>query len=277
MDSQKFTYTLQEIVEFPTITTVLNWNNSAIPTEQSEEKFKGYVNKSWYLFSPDNKTRRFWVTVWDSWYFELFIILTIILNSILLGVYDYQNPGNTSIRNKIVDYFEPVFIITFTVEAILKIIAKGFVLDKYTYLKDSWNILDFIVVLTSLLSLIPSMTNISVIRTFRLFRPLRSFTSLPAMKSIISTIMASLTKLGEIMLVAVIFFYIFSVLGVNLWAGAIHYRCYTTPEPVNGEWVLYPNYTRTWGDLKCPEGSHCGSLIEQYDNNPETLNLGNYR
>jgi hypothetical protein len=162
----------------------------------------------------------------------------------MLGIYDYENPKSNSFRNKIVLYAEPLFTVVFTLEAVMKVIAQGFILDKNTYLRLAWNWLDFVVVLTSLLSLIPSITNISVIRTFRLFRPLRSFTSLPAMKAIISTMIRSLTKLGEIMVVAIIFFYIFSVLGVILWAGKIHYRCYITPEPVNGDWVLYPDYTR---------------------------------
>jgi len=100
----------------------------------------------------------------------------------------------------------------------------GFVFGKGTYLKDPWNWLDFIVVVTSWLSVLPSMANVSVIRTFRLFRPLRSFSSFPAMKSIITTLLRSTTKLGEIMILAFLFFYIFSILGLALWNGDIHQR-----------------------------------------------------
>ena len=272
MDSQKFTYTLEETTEFPAIDEILGKQKHYV-TLTEEEKFKGYNNDSWYIFPPTNKIRKFWITVADSWYFELFIIIVIIINSLLLGVYDYENPGKGSIRNQIVENSEPVFIVIFTCEWIIKIIAQGFILDKFTYLRDAWNVLDFFVVLTSLLSVIPSMTNVSVIRTFRLFRPLRSFTSLPAMKSIVSTIISSMGKLGEIMIVAVIFFYIFSILGVTLWSGSIHKRWYTTPEPVNGEWVLYPNYTRNCDSQACPDGSYWGSLLDQYKDHPETLNL----
>jgi hypothetical protein len=123
--------------------------------------------------------------------------------------------------------------------------AMGFVIGEGTYLKDHWNWLDFSVVVTSWLSLVPSMGNISVIRTFRLFRPLRSFSSMPALKAIISTLIASLTKLGEIMIVAILFFYIFSVLGLSLWAGEIHYRCYETAQPVNGNWTVIETDTRS--------------------------------
>jgi len=34
----------------------------------------------------------------------------------------------------------------YTVEGIIKILARGFVLTQFTYLRDAWNWLDFIVV-----------------------------------------------------------------------------------------------------------------------------------
>lgn len=38
------------------------------------------------------------------------------------------------------------FLIIYTIELILKVIALGFVMEKNSYLRDPWNILDFIVV-----------------------------------------------------------------------------------------------------------------------------------
>ena len=230
------------------------------------------LTKHYGYFRPAHPVRKFWrkLILWS--YFEAFIIALIILNSLLLGIYDYENPKSKSPRNQIVNYAEPFFIAAFTSEAIMKIIALGFVLDKGTYLREAWNWLDFLVVLTSLLSLTPSMTNVSIIRTFRLFRPLRSFTALPAMKSIISTMVASLTKLGEIMIVAVIFFYIFSILGVSLWAGDIHYRWRETPAPVDGDWAVISEDTRLCGARKWQVG-YWGSLVEQFHRHPGTLDL----
>lgn len=42
---------------------------------------------------------------------------------------------------------EWVFLGIFTVEMLMRIVAQGFVLEKMTYLRDPWNILDFTVVL----------------------------------------------------------------------------------------------------------------------------------
>ena len=69
----------------------------------------------------------------------------------------------------------------------------GFVLDKGSYLRDPWNWLDFMVVVSSLLTEIPAMKSFSGMRTFRLMRPLRSLTTLPSMKILISTLLQSVT------------------------------------------------------------------------------------
>jgi len=162
----------------------------------------------------------------------------------MLAIFDYENPNKSSFRNDLVKYAEPFFIFAFTIEAILKIIAFGFVIDKNTYLRDPWNWLDFIVVVTSLLTLVPNMANVSVIRTFRLFRPLRSFTSLPSMRTLISTIMSSLAQLSEILVFSCIVFFIFSILGVALWTGDVHFRCRLTENPVGGDWQVVPGDTQ---------------------------------
>ena len=113
----------------------------------------------------------------------------------------------------------------------------GFILGSNAYLSDAWNWLDFTVVVTSLLGELPSMQNMSGLRTFRLFRPLRSLTTMPSMKLLIGTLLSSVSQLGGIMGLAIFFFMIFAILGVSLWDGRIHYRCYTTQDPLpDGSW-----------------------------------------
>lgn len=149
----------------------------------------------------------------------------ILFNSLLLGIKDYTDKDNTSERNKFVDSFEPFFMYTFTLEAIIKIVAFGFMMGKNSYLSVGWNWLDFIVVVTSLLNEIPSMRSMSVLRTFRLFRPLRTLTTLPSMRILVGTLMSSVVALGGILGLALFFFLIFAILGISLWSGSINYRC----------------------------------------------------
>lgn len=215
-----------------------------------------FVNKSLFLLSKDNFIRKACIKLilWKP--FDWFIISLIVINSLMLGMMDYTDTENKSWRNKIVDRTEPIFITLFTLECVVKVIAMGFILGKGTYLRDTWNWLDFVVVITSLLSLLPSFSNYSGIRTFRLFRPLRSLTSLGSMKLLIGTLLSSVVGLGEIMIFAFFFLLIFAILGISLWAGEIHYRCRTTPEPINGDWTVAPDDFTTCGDRQCPAGTY---------------------
>ena len=47
-----------------------------------------------------------------------------------------------------------IFTSIYTIEIILKVIARGFILDKFSFLRDTWNWLDFVVVILALVTLI---------------------------------------------------------------------------------------------------------------------------
>jgi len=68
-----------------------------------------------------------------------------------------------------------MFLGIYTIEMVLKIIALGFFMRPFSYLRESWNILDFCVVVLGLFSLfIPGADNISAIKVIRILRPLRT-------------------------------------------------------------------------------------------------------
>jgi len=162
----------------------------------------------------------------------------IIANSVLLGMMDYTDYENKSWRNRTVQTSEKFFTVIFTLEAMTKIIGMGFITAKGCYLRNAWNWLDFIAVITSLLEVLPSMSNISGLRTFRLFRPLRNLTTVPSMRTLVGTLLQSMAQLGGILSLAIFFFLIFAILGVNLWAGKIHTRCWgLTTDEISGSLI----------------------------------------
>ena len=175
-------------------------------------------------------------------------------------------------RNLIPNYFESYFIVVFSTEAIMKIISLGFVIKKGSYLRDPWNWLDFLVVLCSFISIIPGIDNYTFLRTFRLFRPLRNFRSIPYMKTLIGTVISSMFGLSEILVFVGLIFYIYSILGVSIWAGDIEYRWRTIPQPAFGDWPVIESDTRLWQSRICPVG-YCGSLVYEYDHNPGSIDL----
>jgi voltage-dependent calcium channel L type alpha-1D len=62
----------------------------------------------------------------------------------------------------------------------MKVGAFGFVLEKYSYLRDPWNVLDFVIVLSSWLTIVGDSGSISMIRTVRLLRTLRTLRTIQA-------------------------------------------------------------------------------------------------
>ena len=115
----------------------------------------------------------------------------IILNSLFLGMIDYQDEFGGI--NNFINETEIYFNVAFFIECTLKVIGMGFVMDPGSYLRDAWNWLDFMVVVSSLLTEIPQMKSVSGLRTFRLMRPLRSLTTMPTMKVLIGTLLESVT------------------------------------------------------------------------------------
>jgi len=123
--------------------------------------------------------------------FDRFILMVILLNSTFLAMADYTFVDDTnnlsahgSIRNQIIIGSEIYFTSIFFCEFVLKISALG-VYGELSYFADSWNWLDFLVVVSSLVSLAPGVANVNFLRTFRVLRPLKSLRSLPGVGDIV--------------------------------------------------------------------------------------------
>ena len=87
-------------------------------------------------------------------FFEYFILSIICTNSIALAIYDYSDRNNLTKRNQIVNSLSTTFSVLFMIEFLLKVIAYGFIFHKKGYIRDGWNILDFIVVIAGWVALI---------------------------------------------------------------------------------------------------------------------------
>ena len=64
------------------------------------------------------------------------------------------------------------FTISFSMESLIKSVALGFALERGSYLTESWNQLDFFIIVTSLLGLALSSLNIPALRVLRILRTL---------------------------------------------------------------------------------------------------------
>lgn len=108
----------------------------------------------------------------------------------------------------------------------MQVIALGFIRDKHSYLRDGWNILDFIIVVLSLFSVSFSSLDISFVKTLRglrMLRPLRVINRVPELKVVVNALFASLPEMGNVLIVGMLFWLIFSILGMQIFLGAFHY------------------------------------------------------
>lgn len=102
----------------------------------------------------------------------------------------------------------------------LKIIGLGFFFNKKAYLKDTWNILDFIIVSTAYLPYIfdtSSGVNLSMLRNLRILRPLRTITTVKALKNIIKALFSAMRLLLDSIIILIFFFMVFAIGGVQLF------------------------------------------------------------
>jgi hypothetical protein len=106
-----------------------------------------------------------------------------------------------------------IFLCLYSIEMFLKIIAMGFVMRPFSYLRDPWNFLDFIVISLGWMANFLSSSNISSIRVIRLLRPLKTINSMPGMSSLVTTILNSLPFMFDILVLFAFFLLILGVVG----------------------------------------------------------------
>lgn len=108
-------------------------------------------------------------------------------------------------------------------------------MDDNSYLRDSWNQLDFIIVGSSLLEESSNIidlegaisgegsSSIKILRILRVLRPLRFISHNVAMKLIVTALLESVGHIVNVLLVVGMIFLIFAIMGVSFFAGKFYY------------------------------------------------------
>lgn len=76
-------------------------------------------------------------------------------------------------------FYRYIFLAIYTAEMVIKTISKGFILNKYTYLRNPWNWLDFIVITSGYATIGMDVGNLAGLRTFRVLRALKTVSIMP--------------------------------------------------------------------------------------------------
>ncbi|GLD65945.1 dihydropyridine-sensitive L-type skeletal muscle calcium channel subunit alpha-1-like protein [Lates japonicus] len=189
---------------------------------------------SFFIFGPQNKFRKLCHRIINATTFTNIILLFILLSSISLAAEDPIDP--MSFRNQVLAYADIVFTSVFTAEIVLKMTTYGAILHKGSFCRNSFNILDLLVVSVSLLSMGMESSAISVVkilRVLRVLRPLRAINRAKGLKHVVQCVFVAVKTIGNIVLVTMLLDFMFACIGVQLFKGKF-YSC-TDPDKMTEE------------------------------------------
>uniref|UniRef100_A0A8B9KIG6 Sodium channel protein n=1 Tax=Astyanax mexicanus TaxID=7994 RepID=A0A8B9KIG6_ASTMX len=152
--------------------------------------------------------------------FSMIIMCTILTNCVFMT---FSNPPEWS---KQVEY---TFTGIYTFESLTKIVARGFCIDGFTFLRDPWNWLDFMVISMAYVTEFVDLGNVSALRTFRVLRALKTISVIPGLKTIVGALIQSVKKLSDVMILTVFCLSVFALIGLQLFMGNLRQKCVFWP------------------------------------------------
>ncbi|CAH2276429.1 voltage-dependent L-type calcium channel subunit alpha-1C isoform X2 [Pelobates cultripes] len=189
-----------------------------------------------------NPIRRACISIVEWKPFEIIILLTIFANCVALAVYIPFPEDDSNATNSNLERVEYLFLIIFTVEAFLKVIAYGLLFHPNAYLRNGWNLLDFIIVVVGLFSAILEQAtkadggsalggkgagfDVKALRAFRVLRPLRLVSGVPSLQVVLNSIIKAMVPLLHIALLVLFVIIIYAIIGLELFMGKMHKTCY---------------------------------------------------
>uniref|UniRef100_A0A8C5L6V5 Voltage-dependent P/Q-type calcium channel subunit alpha n=1 Tax=Jaculus jaculus TaxID=51337 RepID=A0A8C5L6V5_JACJA len=236
------------------------------------------VNRSLFLFSEDNVVRKYakkiteWPYPFSSPPSSSSSLSTIIANCIVLALEQHLPDDDKTPMSERLDDTEPYFIGIFCFEAGIKIIALGFAFHKGSYLRNGWNVMDFVVVLTGILATVGTEFDLRTLRAVRVLRPLKLVSGIPSLQVVLKSIMKAMIPLLQIGLLLFFAILIFAIIGLEFYMGKFHTTCFEEgTDDIQGE---SPAPCGTEEPARtCPNGTKCqpywegpNNGITQFDN-----------
>jgi len=215
------------------------------------------AKRSIFLFRLKNPIRQLFIQITEAKWFEILILLTIMGTCISLAVFTPLPNGDTNATNEFLEEIEIIFTVIFTTECLMRIVALGFIAHPTAYLRNSWNILDFTIVMIGMVSEVLAILQIEgfdvkALRAFRVLRPLRLISGVPSLQIVMNAILMAIIPLINIALLVLFVIIIYSIIGLELFMGAFHKTCF---DIVTGEMMEDP--TPCGGIFHCPNGTEC--------------------
>jgi Ca2+-binding EF-hand superfamily protein len=204
-----------------------------------DTKRKILAGSSLFCLTEGNAVRHRIVDLLLNPWWERFINTCILVSCVTLcfpGTPDTLSPLWT---------IDLVISIIFIGEMLFKVTAMGFIFSRYAYLHDGWNLLDFFIVVISIINLSLSGSSLKAfksIRAMRALRPLRLVSRMPGMRMVVNALFKALPSISNVFIVVVLFFLIFGIVAVQMFGGALYY-CADTPA---AKWTVDKANCTSW-------------------------------
>ncbi|XP_050996932.1 voltage-dependent L-type calcium channel subunit alpha-1D isoform X4 [Acomys russatus] len=205
-----------------------------------------------FCLSLSNPIRRACISIVEWKPFDIFILLAIFANCVALAIYIPFPEDDSNSTNHNLEKVEYAFLIIFTVETFLKIIAYGLLLHPNAYVRNGWNLLDFVIVIVGLFSVILEQLtketeggnhasgksggfDVKALRAFRVLRPLRLVSGVPSLQVVLNSIIKAMVPLLHIALLVLFVIIIYAIIGLELFIGKMHKTCFFADSDIVAE------------------------------------------
>nr|XP_049462231.1 sodium channel protein para isoform X36 [Anopheles coluzzii] len=234
---------------------------------KGKDIFRFSATNALYVLDPFNPIRRVAIYILVHPLFSLFIITTILVNCILMIM-----PTTPTVEST-----EVIFTGIYTFESAVKVMARGFILQPFTYLRDAWNWLDFVVIALAYVTMGIDLGNLAALRTFRVLRALKTVAIVPGLKTIVGAVIESVKNLRDVIILTMFSLSVFALMGLQIYMGVLTQKC-IKEFPLDGSWgnltdeswELFNSNDTNWfysesGDIPlCGNSSGAGQCDEGY-------------
>ncbi|XP_065366018.1 sodium channel protein para isoform X9 [Calliphora vicina] len=196
-----------------------------VVVSKGRDIFRFSASKAMWLLDPFNPIRRVAIYILVHPLFSLFIITTILVNCILMIM-----PTTPTVEST-----EVIFTGIYTFESAVKVMARGFILCPFTYLRDAWNWLDFVVIALAYVTMGIDLGNLAALRTFRVLRALKTVAIVPGLKTIVGAVIESVKNLRDVIILTMFSLSVFALMGLQIYMGVLTQKCIKR-FPLDGSW-----------------------------------------
>ncbi|XP_048517744.1 sodium channel protein para isoform X1 [Dendroctonus ponderosae] len=196
-----------------------------VVVSKGKDIFRFSATNALWILDPFNPIRRVAIYILVHPLFSLFIITTILVNCILMIM-----PTTPTVEST-----EVIFTGIYTFESAVKVMARGFILQPFTYLRDAWNWLDFVVIALAYVTMGIDLGNLAALRTFRVLRALKTVAIVPGLKTIVGAVIESVKNLRDVIILTMFSLSVFALMGLQIYMGVLTQKCIKN-FPSDGSW-----------------------------------------